>query len=332
MIRYLRHHQLDKAQWDACIEASEEGVLCALSWYLDIVSPGWHALVEEENGRYLTVMPLPGSSKMGFSRLGPSYYCQQLGIMSVKPGGADAVAAAFLAETTRHFRFIHNYKFVTENTQALLQLRPQYQLQPRHTRYLLLDKPYAELYRGYNRDRKMNLKRAKRAGLVIAESEDIEPMISFFKEHVEHKVVGGVAEPTYQMLRDIFAKMREHRMGQLFYSSIDGKLNAGCLFANYKGTVSYTFNAADEVGRVTNGRTLMLDEVIRQYASSGFTFDFESPAIEQIDQFYASFGAKQVQYLALHQNKLPLPVRLIRDLRMKLYRALKPNRGVAEEE
>lgn len=332
MIHYLRHNQIDKQKWDDCVAASETGVLCVLSWYLDIVSPGWHALVEEQADQYITIMPLTGNSKMGFRRLGSPHFCQQLGIVSTELPVSGQVVQKFLSEAVQRFRFVHNYKFVTENTPGLTQLAGQFQLQQRQTRYLALNKPYTDLYGGYNRDRKMNLKRAQKAGLAMEESTDIEPMLDFFKAHVAHKVVGGVAEPTYQMLRDLFTQMQKRGFGKLFYTSINGKLNAGCLFAHYNGKISYTFNAADETGRVTNGRTLMLDEVIRQHANSANIFDFESPAIEQIDQFYASFGATQVQYYALHHNNLPLPIRLIRDLRMRAYRALHLTKGVAEDE
>jgi len=332
MIRYLRHPQIDKQKWDACIEASEAGVMCVLSWYLDIVSPNWDALVEEKDGLYTSVMPLTGTSKMGFARLGSPHFCQQLGIVSIEPTTTADQAEQFLYEVSRRFRFAHNYKFVTENTDALARLTHKYDLHPRHTRYLSLNRPYQDIYKGYNRDRKMNLKRARRAGLVMTESDDIEPMLNFFKAHVAHKVVGGVAEPTYQMLRDLFSKMKALGLGHLYYTAIDGKPNAGCLFAKYKGKISYTFNAADTVGRISNGRTLMLDEVIRAHAGSAYTFDYESPAIEQIDQFYASFGAQQVQYFAMHLNALPLPIRLIRDLRIQAYRALNLSKGIAEEE
>lgn len=31
MIQYLRHHQIDKQKWDACVETSKEGVVFVLS-------------------------------------------------------------------------------------------------------------------------------------------------------------------------------------------------------------------------------------------------------------------------------------------------------------
>ena len=49
MIQYLEHNQIDKKKWDATVE--ECGNIYAYSWYLDIVHPGWEALVEEDISR-----------------------------------------------------------------------------------------------------------------------------------------------------------------------------------------------------------------------------------------------------------------------------------------
>jgi hypothetical protein len=320
MVRFLKHFEIDKQKWDACIEASSSGVICALSWFLDIVAPEWQAVVLEEGETYVSVMPLAGTSKFGFSHLKAAYYCQQLGIISVRPVEYLHVAALFLDEISQRFRFIHNYKFLTENTAELVRLRSQYNLVPQFTRYLVLKRPYSEIYASYNRDRKMNLKRAQRANLQLEESDDIEPMIDFFKANVAPKLLGGFAESSYQMLRELFTKMREEKLGFLYYASHKGRLNAGGLFTNYKNKIGYIFNAADNTGRVTNGRTLILDELIQQHAHTDKVLDFESPPVPDIDEFYGSFGAKQVLYFSLYQNSLPFPIRLLRSLRIHLYR------------
>ncbi|MDX5437988.1 MAG: hypothetical protein LPK03_12375, partial [Pontibacter sp.] len=65
-------------------------------------------------------------------------------------------------------------------------------------------------------------------------------------------------------------------------------------------------------------------------AGSDYTLDFESPMIEQIEHFYTSFGAHRVKYFALRLNALPFYVKVIRDIRMKVYRTFFSS-GVAEE-
>ena len=55
MIHYLKHHRIDKARWDRCISKAVNSRVYACSWYLDLVCPGWEALVEED---YTSVFPL----------------------------------------------------------------------------------------------------------------------------------------------------------------------------------------------------------------------------------------------------------------------------------
>ena len=57
MICYLTHNQIDKQRWDECIAQSPDGLIYCWSWYLDVVHPGWEALVEDD---YENVMPLAG--------------------------------------------------------------------------------------------------------------------------------------------------------------------------------------------------------------------------------------------------------------------------------
>ncbi|WP_299761066.1 GNAT family N-acetyltransferase [uncultured Pontibacter sp.] len=329
MIRYLRHEQIDKTKWDACITASADNMVYALSWFLDVVAPNWQALVEEQEGRYTTAMPLPGILKMGFPYLSQPYHTHQLGVFTTSQS-SSSIQVKMLELIVERYKFVHNYRFNMNDTAQLEKLQSKYELVGRYTRYLKLNKPYPELYKAYTRDRKMNLKRAKRANLSMFESDDIEPLIQHFKIHIERKVVGGVAESTYQMLRDLFQVMKDRGVAQLIYTTSGGEVNAGCLFFKYNNVISYAFNSADSEGRVANGRTLVLDEIIRQYAGTEYTLDFESPMIEQIEHFYASFGAHRVKYFALRHNALPFYVKVIRNIRMKVYRTFFAT-GVAEE-
>ena len=53
MIAYLTHDQIDKSRWDDCIAHAVNGMAYAWSWYLDVVHPGWEALVEMKEDKYL---------------------------------------------------------------------------------------------------------------------------------------------------------------------------------------------------------------------------------------------------------------------------------------
>lgn len=48
MITYLFNSEIDKDKWDNCIKNSPGAKPYAYSWYLDIMAPGWQALVDED--------------------------------------------------------------------------------------------------------------------------------------------------------------------------------------------------------------------------------------------------------------------------------------------
>ena len=79
VIKYFQHSEIDKAKWDAYIEKSSNVMLYAYSWYLDIVSPNWVALIK---GDYKVVFPLPAKKKLGVSYISQPLFTQQLGLFS----------------------------------------------------------------------------------------------------------------------------------------------------------------------------------------------------------------------------------------------------------
>ena len=77
-IRYLKHTEINKEMWDACVINSSNGLIYARSWYLDAMSPDWEALIYKD---YVAVMPLTVSKKMGIAYLSQPPFSQQLGII-----------------------------------------------------------------------------------------------------------------------------------------------------------------------------------------------------------------------------------------------------------
>lgn len=76
MIRYLKNSEIDRTRWDRIV-MDWTGQPYGLSWWLDIVSPGWEALVK---GDYEAVMPLPVKKRYGIRYLVLPRFCQQLGV------------------------------------------------------------------------------------------------------------------------------------------------------------------------------------------------------------------------------------------------------------
>jgi hypothetical protein len=79
-IRHLKHSEIDLQKWDSCVQNAANALVYAESWYLDIVSPHWEALVADD---YEYVMPLPVKRKFGIPFLVQPPLSQQLGVFSL---------------------------------------------------------------------------------------------------------------------------------------------------------------------------------------------------------------------------------------------------------
>lgn len=324
-LRFFTHSEIDKQKWDECIDQSPQGLVYALSFYLDAVSPNWGAVIEENESNYLTVMPLTEKSKYGIKFLHQPLFCQQLGIFSVEKEISAEKIDSFLTFTLEKYKFISHYHFNSNVFSSyLLYKKPNY-FELRQTHHLSLASSYASIYKNYSADRKLNLKRAVRANLQIVESEDIEPLINMFERDIAHKISGGVATNAYDILRKLYKLLYKNGLCTLFYTkNQQGQLGAGGLFVFYQHQIIYIFNAAYHAHRKENGRTLLIDYILKKYAESSYTFDFESPEIEQISQFYQSFGAEAVPYSVISYNHLPDWINSVWEVKKKIYETIFP--------
>ncbi|WP_299761068.1 GNAT family N-acetyltransferase [uncultured Pontibacter sp.] len=325
MAKLLQHKDIDKAAWDACVSASAQRQVYALSWYLDVVSPGWQAVVEQESGFYTCVMPLAVRQKYGVAYLQQPLFCQQLGIYA-RQEPAQAQVTELLDTVHQNFKYTSGYSFCTANTTIINKEAQQRQFYTLYTHYLPLHKPYQQLWKGYTRDRKYNLNKARREDLRLIQSNDIEPLIRLFRQNIAHKVYGGVDAAAYDMLRDLYTACVEKVKTELIYTlAKDGSITAGGLFLHYGGYIIYVFNAADASGRKTNARTLILDDIIRRNANTEQVLDFESPMIQNIAGFYQSFGSEPTPFFEWKYNQLPLPLKLLKKIRQEVLLRLQTN-------
>ena len=78
-IIHLRNKAIDYNRWDKCIGQAQNQLPYAFTWFLDVVSPSWEALVTED---YEYLMPLPVKSRYKIPYLVQPVLTQQLGIFS----------------------------------------------------------------------------------------------------------------------------------------------------------------------------------------------------------------------------------------------------------
>lgn len=321
MLQLFQRTEINDILWNDLITNSLQGYLYAYTWYLDIVSPNWKAIIEVQNHEYLAVMPVPVLKSFGINYVKQPLFCQQLGIFSQPNYQFNEFD--FLEKLCKEFTYIADYtwnyhNFKDKDLQLFIPQKVNLcKQQTLQTHLLSLQKTPQQIYSGYNADRKMNLKRALKSNVNIIESVDIDPLISLFITETSHKIIGGVHLQAYHFLRQIFATLCAKNQVKLYYTVNEyHEIEAGALFAFDKQKIIYLFNAALHQYRKNNGRTLLIHKVLQEYANKEYLyFDFESPAISPIAEFYESFGAKSYSFPQLHYNNLPFWVEIPKKIR-----------------
>ncbi|MBT2559561.1 GNAT family N-acetyltransferase [Hymenobacter sp. ISL-91] len=326
MFRYVGPETVDRTQWDALITAVPNGLIYALSWYLDTVSPGWAALVKlDAQGRYVAGLPLPVQRRFGFRYLKQPLFAQQLGLFSREaPTPADWTDIGSLLQ--REFRFITRYSFNTDNTELLATDVPAlagFETATFHTYYLPLHPAHSQLVAAYKPNRRWRLNQARRRGLCLEPSTDLDELVRIFDENTAPLIYGVIGEEyEYRLLRALYAQASQRGLAQLWQArTTAGEVVAMLMLFEFNGRLTYIFNASTVAGKAAGAISLLLDEVFRHYAGRPLCFDFEAPEVSSIAHFYGSFGSTETPFLSISLNRLPWPVRQLKAARTALVRA-----------
>ena len=327
MIRYIGPGEVDRAQWDALLMQAPNGLIYGLSWYLDIVSPNWEALVKEERGRYVAVLPLPVRRKFGLRYLKQPLFAQQLGLFYTQGSPPTSADWAEIGELLhQHFRVITQYAFNTGNTELLGAGQPGLKGVACTTYYLPMQPAYPQLLAGYKPNRRWRLNQARRRGLHIEPSTDIDLMVKIFAENTASRIYGVIGEAyEYRILRALYAAATQRGLAHMWQArAASGEVVAMGLLFSFNNQLIYIFNCSTLSGKTAGAISMLLDELFRTYAGQALVFDFEAPEVPNVAHFYSSFGPVPTAFLAISANRLPWPVRQLRAARAALYRRLRP--------
>ena len=297
MIRYIAHNQIDTQRWDECIAQSPDGLVYAWSWYLDVVHPGWEALVEDD---YETVMPLAPGRKFGINYLFQPFFTQKFGVFGKKEVSEAKIKEFFEAipekfkfgefRINRDFRVFRNLRvFRVENHRNI---------------ELDLAENYDVLAENYHSNTKRDLAKAKKEKLQIIENAEPSAIIELFRKN-RGKKIEKWGNKEYNRLLDLVEAAKKHDSCLVLGAqNADNQLVAGAFFMISHKKIVFLFSGADESNKELHGLTFLLDFVIEKYSGTNFIFDFEGSDNEGLARFYKGFGGKEIFYSELKFNKL----------------------------
>lgn len=323
----IERAQICDATWNEHIRESLQCVIYAQTYYLDTVCESWKALVWPNIQHPDIVMPIPIRRKWGFQVVYQPIFCQYLGLFSLKPLSGLQLES-FFRVVSKEFSYIAAYQFSPENSirlSALAHSFPDFNFSQKHTHWLHWKGDVQQLDAGYSKDRKGNLVRSKGYSWEMQRSTDIQPLIKLFKENQTARIPGGIDPDAFSRLEALFNVLQARQQAELYYGLSNdhihaGHLHAGILIVRFGGRAIYLFNAADQKGRKGNARTFMLDHYFRSIQDETLIFDFESPEVGSIAQFYLSFGSFPVSFYAISRNELWFPLKQLQEWRKRFFK------------
>lgn len=279
-LKHLRNNSIDYDAWDNCISKAFNSLPYAYSWYLDIVSPDWEAIV---SNNYEYVMPLPVKSKYKIPYLVQPVLCQQLGIFSHKEITEDIVEKFIKKIPYQSYEINLNESNMFSN--ALI--ADNYTLD--------LSLSYSDITNSYSKNTIRNIEKAEKQFLKVRESLNFEEFIDFYFENFKK----ATKEQKFTFKKIIQKGISQNAIS-LFgvYSQAQILVSALCVLCTQNRLI-YLLPVSSNEGKNLSAMFLLVDFIIKKEASKKKILDFEGSAIDGIARFYKGFGAKDQPYYIL---------------------------------
>ena len=300
-IRYIKNKDIDLQKWDACIRQSPNGLIYTYSWFLNIVSPGWEALVM---GDYTAVMPLTHRRKWWISYLYQPVICAEAGIFSICDIDA-ALVHCFLKMIPGKFRYVD----ICLNRSNLFTLT-NYSFIERIDYVLPLQLSYEEIRAAYSDNHTRNIQKARNRSLIV-EEVPIEDAINLVSHHIKNKPLKKHSDKA--TFRQLFSQAQEKDGAVcLGVRNSQRELLSCAVFFHAKQQWYYLLAGSTVEGKRSGAAHLLIDAFIRQQAGTDNLLDFEGSDAESVAFFYRGFGSKKILYPSLRINRLPLWMRFFK--------------------
>ncbi|MCK5822554.1 MAG: hypothetical protein KAG95_01020 [Bacteroidales bacterium] len=299
-IIHLKNNDIDKLKWDKCIIRSYNGIIYAFSWYLDVISSDWEALIV---GDYDMIFPIIPKQKYCINYLYQPLFTQQFGVFSYKKLN-NKIIEEFIDAIPKKYKFFE----INLNTFNKIDSN-KYKITQKITHEIDLISPHEKLTKNYSTNTKRNINKAKNNNLKILKKIPVKEFIAFKQKNS----IFALKEKDYSVLKNIISISIFYTVGELYgvYNS-DNQLCATAFFIKSHNKVIYLVSASSEEGKQKRAMFLLIDTFIKKNSQKNLTLDFEGSNIESIARFFKGFGAKPCFYQSVKKNKLPFFVKFFK--------------------
>ena len=294
MFRYYKHKNIDYQKWDKCIEKAEQATLYAFSWYLDACCmQTWDALIEEKDGEYVAVIPLPLRTRWSLKLISQPFFAQQLGIYG-KPSSTFQIIDFEKIITRKCFIKI-TYCFNELNEfQNYSEYRITYQLS--------LASSSEELFNNFSSQRKRDIKKGLKANLTVKSISSTQ-FWGFYEEYLPGRL--STEKFYFEEGKQVSKVLNERGLCSYLGVFKEDILVSVYWFSVSKKYITYLGGISNEIGYKHGASSLGFYYIIKQYDNSERILDFEGGNNPKIGDFFKGFGATETQFPTFQRNNVP---------------------------
>ncbi|MBN2892375.1 MAG: hypothetical protein JXL97_10945 [Bacteroidales bacterium] len=295
MIKYLQNKEIDYSRWDNAIYESVNGLIYANSWYLDVVSENWDAIILDD---YKAVMPIVWTKKYFLKYVYQPFFTQQLGAFFRDNNSSDFLVEA-LELLRKKFSYVHmncNYMNHLVDFQE-------------NTNYVLnLNRSYENISANYKKNHIYSLKKSYQNKLTF-EEVSFDTLMGFKKKYLTDNLKLSDLERLGNVVKACLKNEKSNICG-VFQN---GELLSVAFFVFYKNTYYYLIAANSEKGRKLFSSHFLLDSFIKSNANTPTYLNFEGSNIPGVAKFFKSWGAENVEYYTFKENNLSSFVKIFKN-------------------
>lgn len=305
MINYIEHKNINKQKWDTCINESTNACIFVYSWYLDIVSEDWSALVLND---YEAVFPLASKSKYKINYIIQPFFTRYFGVFS-KLKISEKLVTDFFSSIPEKFKFI---EFCIHESNPIQ--KGEYTLQEKKYQFLDLDRKYESIQKEFSDNAKRNVKKAIKAGLHVQLGISPEKIVNLFKITKGNELEIFKAEH-YKILIKLMNECLKLNKGQSIAVYDGNKLCAAGFFMFSNNRFIFLKSGVTDEGKSKGAMHFLFDHFIKENADQEFQLDFGGSSVDSVARFYKNFGAKDCVYLQVKKNNLPKFIKWVKSLK-----------------
>lgn len=299
-IKYLRHTEINKQKWDKSISIAYNGNVFAYSWYLDIVSYNWDALVYAD---YQIIMPLTWQRRLSLSYILQPEFATQLGIFSTTLL-TPQIVESFVKSIPEKFVLadINLNVFNTFND-------PKLNIKQNDLHALDLITPYQLTFSKYTQDTKDKINEAKIIKMQIMKHLSLKDLMQLYQNNADKPL--GIEQ--LNVLRRIIPFTISNNIGEIYgtYNNKNQLVAAAYFIKSHNKTTCLLWALSGS--REQNGAILFLfDNYINENSEKPFTLNFESSDEQWKNLIYAGLGAAKYNIPRVRYSKLPLLSKLLK--------------------